>query len=240
VTRGDFSARRPLAAAAFYDHVAPAYDRSYALPAATTQLQAGWLARKLPGGRVLDLGCGTGRMLLPLARLGLEPVGLDISPAMLALAGARQPSPPLVMAQAGRGLPFAAHSFASVISLHSTLCHLTGPGELEDLAVEVRRVLVPGGVLVAELPHPRSYPRPGRPGAWRRFRRDLTCRRLAPGLEEMRLEQEPEVSTLVRVLEVEEVGRWLAAYSRVELYPGFSGGRFRRRRGDVMVVRAVV
>ena len=34
---------------------------------------------------VLELGCGTGRVLLPLAAAGIEVVGLDQSPAMLAI-----------------------------------------------------------------------------------------------------------------------------------------------------------
>lgn len=36
------------------------------------------------GGRVLELGCGTGRILIPLAAAGLEVVGLDLADAMLA------------------------------------------------------------------------------------------------------------------------------------------------------------
>ncbi|MEN8150207.1 MAG: class I SAM-dependent methyltransferase [Planctomycetota bacterium] len=40
------------------------------------------LARET-GGRVLELGCGTGRLLLPLAREGLEVTGLDDAPDML-------------------------------------------------------------------------------------------------------------------------------------------------------------
>ena len=35
------------------------------------------------GGRILDVGCGTGRILLPLAQEGREMVGLDVSPEML-------------------------------------------------------------------------------------------------------------------------------------------------------------
>ena len=40
------------------------------------------LAEKI-GGPVLELGCGTGRVLVPVARTGCEITGLDPSPAML-------------------------------------------------------------------------------------------------------------------------------------------------------------
>src|SRR5207248_6403549 len=41
------------------------------------------------GGPILEAGCGSGRLLLPLARAGYEVVGLDSSAAMLALAGGK-------------------------------------------------------------------------------------------------------------------------------------------------------
>jgi ubiquinone/menaquinone biosynthesis C-methylase UbiE len=37
------------------------------------------------GAPVLELGCGTGRILLPIAKAGLNIVGLDRAPTMLAL-----------------------------------------------------------------------------------------------------------------------------------------------------------
>jgi len=47
-----------------------------------------WLAlAKDSDGPVLELACGTGRVVLPLARAGFGITGLDISPHMLAVAG---------------------------------------------------------------------------------------------------------------------------------------------------------
>lgn len=58
-----------------YDQVGPYRDRpdvAYYVAAAKTA-----------GGPVLELGCGTGRVLIPTARAGVEIVGLDASTAML-------------------------------------------------------------------------------------------------------------------------------------------------------------
>jgi SAM-dependent methyltransferase len=41
------------------------------------------------GGPVLEVGCGTGRVLIPTARAGIEITGLDISPSMLAICHQR-------------------------------------------------------------------------------------------------------------------------------------------------------
>ena len=43
-------------------------------------------AAKRYGGPVLELGCGTGRVTVPIAEAGVEIVGLDISQAMLDVA----------------------------------------------------------------------------------------------------------------------------------------------------------
>ncbi|MEA3366260.1 MAG: class I SAM-dependent methyltransferase, partial [Candidatus Hydrogenedentes bacterium] len=39
---------------------------------------------KRSGGPVLEIGCGTGRVTLQIAREGIEVVGLDVAPSMLA------------------------------------------------------------------------------------------------------------------------------------------------------------
>ena len=51
------------------------------------------LADRGPGPwRVLDAGCGTGRVAIELARRGVEVVGVDLDPAMLERARAKAPS----------------------------------------------------------------------------------------------------------------------------------------------------
>jgi len=63
--------------AEFYDHVVPYRERQDVAFFVE-------LAREA-GGPVLEVGCGTGRVLIPTARAGFEIVGLDLSPSMLAV-----------------------------------------------------------------------------------------------------------------------------------------------------------
>ena len=67
--------------APFYDHVVPYRNRpdvAFFVDAATKS-----------NGRVLEIGCGTGRVLIPTARSGVEIVGLDLSARMLAVCRER-------------------------------------------------------------------------------------------------------------------------------------------------------
>jgi SAM-dependent methyltransferase len=58
-------------------------------------------AARQSGGPVLELGCGTGRVLIPIARAGVEIVGLDNSPAMLEVCRRKLAAePPEVQARA--------------------------------------------------------------------------------------------------------------------------------------------
>src|SRR5690242_17782973 len=50
-----------------------------------------WLLRSTGGTRVLDAGCGTGRVAIELAARGFSVVGLDADPSMLRVAEAKAP-----------------------------------------------------------------------------------------------------------------------------------------------------
>jgi SAM-dependent methyltransferase len=99
-----------------------------------------------PGGRALDVGCGTGANGPVLAARSAFAVGVDASPIPLGLEVQRSHGARL-RADAGR-LPFAAESFDLVAAL-DVLEHLDDDA---GGVREVRRVLRPGGVAVIFVP----------------------------------------------------------------------------------------
>jgi len=100
-------------------------------------------------GRVLDVGCGTGRNF-PFYPRDLDVVGADVRFELLLAARRRAPARPLVLASA-ESLPFPDATFDTVVS---GLVFCSVPDPASGLA-EVRRVLRPGGLL-RMLEHVRS------------------------------------------------------------------------------------
>jgi SAM-dependent methyltransferase len=103
------------------------------------------------GGPILDLGCGTGRLMLPLLRAGHLVVGVDRAPAMLARAAARiaRLAPRarrrgLLVRGDLRGLPVASRFQFAVAAFH-TIQHLAADRDLARFFAEVARALRPGG-----------------------------------------------------------------------------------------------
>jgi SAM-dependent methyltransferase len=68
---------------AFYGVIAPYYDRDYADLLQGADIAFYRRMAEASGGPVLEMGCGTGRVLLPLARAGLAVHGMDASLPML-------------------------------------------------------------------------------------------------------------------------------------------------------------
>ena len=66
----------------------------------------------------------------------------------------------------------------------------------------------------------------------------MSCRPVGQCLEEMRLDDHQGLTTLIRVLRLPDVQRLFQGWRRVEVHPGFRGGRFRPDKGEVMVVAA--
>lgn len=87
--------------------------------------------------RVLDVGCGNGAYLRAMRDRGVDAIGCDLSPGMLAAAA---PHPQLVNADV-TALPFPASTFDVVLAPHM-LYHVA---DRQKAARQMRRVLSPGG-----------------------------------------------------------------------------------------------
>ncbi|HEX2521142.1 MAG TPA: class I SAM-dependent methyltransferase [Terriglobia bacterium] len=104
-----------------------------------------------PGGdiRILDAGCGTGKMLVELEGYALKhPVGFDFSAEavkFLKLRGVAN-----VLQASTTDIPFKSESFDLVTSF-DVLCQLPGEGDRRALQ-EFHRVLKPGGMIYVRLP----------------------------------------------------------------------------------------
>jgi len=114
------------------------------------------------GGPVLDLGCGTGRLLIPLARDGFDVVGVDLSAPMLARAGAKRRQQgrrlagrTLLLRGDLRALPLRGPFPLAVMAFH-TIQHLVEDDELVETLRGVRRVLGPDGWLAFDVFAPRA------------------------------------------------------------------------------------
>src|SRR5262245_61218854 len=108
------------------------------------------------GGPVLELGCGTGRVLLPIAALGIPCVGVDASPAMLAVLRAKNPPPNLELVE-GRMESFdlGDRRFRLVTCPFRAFQHLlTVEAQLAALA-NVRKHLAPGGAFAFDVFDPK-------------------------------------------------------------------------------------
>jgi ubiquinone/menaquinone biosynthesis C-methylase UbiE len=117
-------------------------------------------------GPVLELGCGTGRVSVPLAKAGVDLVGIDRSAPMLdrlRTASARAGALGHVHAVRGdiRALPFAARRFSMVLAPYGILQSLLADRDLVATLASVARVLTPGGRfgidLVPDVPNWREY-----------------------------------------------------------------------------------
>jgi SAM-dependent methyltransferase len=150
---------RDAATHAYYDTRAREYDEWYeGTGSFASRDRPGWsaevdqlvaLVAGLPAARTLDVACGTAFLTRHLAGLA---VGLDQSPAMVAIAQDRLPEG-LALTGDALALPFAGGAFDRVLTAHF-YGHLV-PEERAAFLAEARRV-APAELIVVD-----SAPRPG-------------------------------------------------------------------------------
>jgi SAM-dependent methyltransferase len=109
-------------------------------------------------GPVLELGCGSGRVCLALARSGFDVTGVDTSAEMLSLARAHAAasglSERLNLEQADvRSLAFEGQFALAILALNGYLHLLAVEDQVAALACAYR-ALLPGGMLIVDLPNP--------------------------------------------------------------------------------------
>ena len=144
----------------YYDDFSTNYDahRDAGYHAYIDDFETECVRHWMPGGRILEVGCGTGQILRRVRRFAPAALGVDLSHGMLQRARARE----LPVAQASAlQLPFADERFDLVYSF-KVLPHVP---DLRGALREIERVLAPGGVAVLEFYNPRSLR-----GAWKRLR----------------------------------------------------------------------
>jgi SAM-dependent methyltransferase len=106
------------------------------------------------GGPVLELGCGTGRILIPVARAGVDVVGLDRAPSMLAAARAKLSGlPPEVrnrieLVEADMRRFSLGRRFALVMIPYRAFLHMLTVDAQRDCLRSVREHLTGDGRLV--------------------------------------------------------------------------------------------
>lgn len=136
-----------------YDHIdAELYDRyARGLPG---ELEFYVEEASRAGGPVLELGCGTGRILLPAAEAGAQMVGLDRAPAMLEVLRRKLAALPeevqsrVELAQADMRSFELGRRFPLILIPYRAFLHLLTDAEQRMALERIREHLEPGGRLV--------------------------------------------------------------------------------------------
>jgi SAM-dependent methyltransferase len=121
-----------------------------------------------PVGPILDFGCGTGSLTEALVRAGRPVLGIDISRGLLRRSRERRLGDTAVCAlYDGHRIPCVDQAVAAVTT-YVVMTHIVDNEDLARCLVDCRRVLRPGGLLIA-IEQVRATPRDD-PRAWKRQR----------------------------------------------------------------------
>jgi SAM-dependent methyltransferase len=127
-----------------YDHMLPSDGQDIVF----------WLrqARRY-GDPILELGCGTGRVSIPLAQEGFQVTGIDVSDAMLhrAKEKSKNVKPSVNLVKSDIRAFALGEPFSLIIIPNNTLGHLLDLGDLEACLSSVKRHLKPGGKFIIDM-----------------------------------------------------------------------------------------
>jgi SAM-dependent methyltransferase len=169
---------KPPSGSAGWDDYADFYDWENAQTMARRDVPFWQRLALAAQGPVLELGCGTGRVTLPLARAGVKVVGVDLSAPMLKRARDRVRRTPLgrrarLVRGDIRALPLLPNQFPLVAAPYGILQSLLREADLSATLRAVHDVLTPGGRLVIELVADLA--------SWQEYRGETRLRGWRPG-----------------------------------------------------------
>jgi ubiquinone/menaquinone biosynthesis C-methylase UbiE len=156
---GDKGEKRPQWAELAYEAIAPVYDEFTAHH--DYDLWLGELLPKveqygIPGRRLLDVACGTGKSFIPMLEKGWEVTACDISPKMVAIARGKVGDRAALSVADMRDLPVFGE-FDLVLCLDDAVNYLLSTEELEQALTGMRRNLGPGGLLMFDVNTLEAY-----------------------------------------------------------------------------------
>lgn len=144
------------------------------------RVQADMLAGELPAGcRIVDFGCGDGRVTIPLAALGYHVTGADASPRMLAAHTERAPDIPTVQSDGADLHDQLGRKADAVVALAVLIHHTYTDGE--QIITGLRAAVRANGLLILDWP---TSDTPSEGGAWNRVttwsreQQDTVCARI--------------------------------------------------------------
>ena len=131
---------------AFYADFAGHYEKIFPYRPAVAAFLDEWLPAE---GRVLDIGCGTGRYCAALDRTGRRTLGVDLDPGMISEAERLHPEGEFrIMSMEEVGL-LPAGGFAGIFCIGNVLPHLPAH-RLAGFLVDVASLLAPGGIWILQ------------------------------------------------------------------------------------------
>ncbi len=132
------------------DGFADVYDDWYADVTDVDATVACMVARAGSGGRVLELGVGTGRLAVPMARAGLDVTGIDSSSAMLDRLRSRDGGDQVAVIAGDMINDLPDGPFDAALVAYNTLFNLVADGAQAQCFHAVAERLRPGGTFVVE------------------------------------------------------------------------------------------